>query len=95
MGDLLAKKPKGITERQQGLISAFNMLSSERQIIGGLTPQTISEDSMYTYIQRYGAPDIPNDLFVYAIHCIDNHYLPMLNQKIKNQIKRSQNGNHG
>ncbi len=64
------------------LINAFNRMSQERRMENN-APMPITENAIYEYIERNSIGDRPVDLFVYAIHQIDNKYIEMRCDEIR------------
>ena len=63
-----------LTHRQQSLISAFYRLSQERTTEQG-APYPIKDKDIHYWQHNNGSCSYAPDLFIMAIHAIDNEYI--------------------
>ena len=78
-------KPK-LNGNQYILLSAFYRLSQERGLEQG-SPLPIKDKAIYLYLSKNGSGTTPEDLFIMAIHEVDEEYIKQYCDEIKRKNK--------
>ena len=79
-------KPK-LTHKQQSLLGAFYRLSNERTIENG-APYPIKDKDIRYYQKYNGSCSYASDLFIMAIHAIDNEYIKQQCDEMKHNANK-------
>lgn len=86
LADFYALKPK-LTDRQQSLLSSFYRLSNERTTEQG-APYPIKEKDIRYYQRFNGSCSYAPDLFIIAIHAIDNEYITQQCEEMRRKANK-------
>lgn len=79
-------KPR-LTGNQLMLLGAFNRLSQERRTEQG-APLAIKDRDIHYYQHHNGSHSYASDLFIIAIHDIDQEYIKQRCDEIRRKIKK-------
>ena len=71
-----------LTQRQVNIISAFYRLSQERELHDS-QPLSIKDRDVNYYQEKNGSCSLPDDLFMIAIHEIDQEYIKHRQEEIR------------
>lgn len=79
-------KPR-LTGKQYMLLSAFNRLSQERRLENG-GPMPIKDRDIRYYQQHNGSHGYAPDLFIMAIHDIDQEYIKQTCDEMRRKMNK-------
>lgn len=79
-------KPR-LTNKQANLLNAFNRLSQERETQSG-APMTIKDRHIHYYQHHNGSHGFASDLFILAIHDIDQEYIKQRCDEIRRKMNK-------